>query len=51
MQIYDLRPSMLTKKELDLAKKEYDEEYPPEGESEIGLKTFPFKKYLASRKK
>ena len=46
MQVYDLKPSMLTKKELDLAKKEYSEEYPPEGESEMGLKTYPFKRYL-----
>ncbi len=51
MQTYDTRPKMLTKKELALAKKEYAEEYPPVGESEISLKTYPFKKYLDSRKK
>lgn len=51
MQTYDLRPSMLTKKELDLARNEYAEEYPPVGESEIGLKTYPFKRYLDSRRK
>ena len=51
MQTYDLKASTLTKKELSLAKKEYSEEYPPEGESEISLKTYPFKKYLDTRKK
>jgi hypothetical protein len=51
MQTYDLRSSALTKKELALAKKEYSEEYPPVGESEIGLKTYPFKKYLDSKNK
>jgi len=50
MQTYDMRPKMLTKKELTLARKEYAEEYPPVGESEIGLKTYPFKKYLDSKK-
>jgi len=49
MQIYDLKPKMLTTKELALAKKEYLEEYPPVGESEIRLKTYPFKKYLDSK--
>ena len=51
MQTYSLRPTMLTKRELDLAKKEYSEEYPPVGESEISLKTYPFKRYLDSKKK
>ncbi len=51
MQTYNLRPTMLTTRELDLARKEYDEEYPPVGESEIRLKTYPFKRYLDSRKK
>ena len=51
MQVYDLKPSMLTKKELNLAKKEYSEEYPPDGESEMKLKTYPFKRYLDSCKK
>ena len=50
MQIYGLRPGTLTKKELTLAKREYAEEYPPVGESEISLKTYPFKKYLDSKK-
>ena len=51
MQIYDLKTTMLTKNELALARKEYAEEYPPVGESEISLKTYPFKKYLVTRKK
>lgn len=50
MQVYDLRPKMLTKKELALAKKEYTEEYPPVGESNISLKTYPFKRYLDSKR-
>ncbi|HEX9907173.1 MAG TPA: hypothetical protein VGB78_01735 [Thermoplasmata archaeon] len=51
MQNYGLRAKVLNKKALELAKKEYAEEYPPEGESNIELKTFPFKKYLDSQKK
>ncbi len=51
MQTYSLRLDTLTKKELELAQKEYDEEYPPVGESKIGLKTYPFKRYLDSRRK
>jgi len=31
---------------LELAKKEYKEEYPKPGEGDIKLKTYPFKKYL-----
>lgn len=50
VQNYDIKPEDLTKKELDLAKREYKEEYPPDGESSIKLKTFPFKKYLDSKK-
>jgi hypothetical protein len=50
MQVYDLRPKMLTEKELALAKKEYAEEYPPVGESNISLKTYPFKRYLDSKR-
>jgi hypothetical protein len=49
VQNYDIKPEDLTKKELDLAKKEYGEEYPPDGESNIELKTFPFKKYLMKK--
>ncbi len=51
MQIYDLKTTKLTKRELALAKKEYAEEYPPVGESNISLKTYPFKKYLDSKNK
>lgn len=50
VQNYDIKPENLTKKELDLAKKEYKEEYPPDGEGNIKLKTFPFKKYLMAKK-
>jgi len=50
MQTYGLKVKGLTKKELGLAKKEYKEEYPAPGEGEIGLKTYPFKKYLDSKK-
>jgi hypothetical protein len=49
VQVYDIKPEQLTKKEQDLAKREYAEEYPPEGESEIQMKTYPFKKYLDSK--
>lgn len=50
VQNYDIKPEDLSKKEQELAKREYAEEYPPEGEHRIGLKTFPFKKYLDSKK-
>jgi hypothetical protein len=48
MQVYGLRARDLDKKALGLAKKEYGEEYPPIGESDISLKTYPFKRYLDS---
>lgn len=51
MQNYGLKAKLLNKKALQLARREYAEEYPPEGESDIKLKTFPFKKYLESQKK
>lgn len=51
MQTYGMNKQSLTKRELALAKKEYAEEYPPEGESDIGLKTYPFKRYLDSKSK
>jgi len=50
VQVYGLKAKDLTKKELAIAKKEYAEEYPPVGESGIRLKSFPFKKYLQSKK-
>jgi len=51
MQIYGLKAAELDKKSLGLAKKEYAEEYPPVGETEIMLKTYPFKRHLDSMKK
>ena len=48
MQTYGLRAGALDKKALRLAKEEYGEEYPPIGESEISLKTYPFKRHLDS---
>ena len=48
MQTYGMKAKTLNKKALGLAKKEYKEEYPKPGESEITLKTYPFKKYLDS---
>lgn len=49
-QNYGLRADKLTEKELSLAKEEYGEEYPPVGEHEIVLKTYPFKRYLDSKR-
>jgi hypothetical protein len=51
MQNYGMKARDLDKKALSLAKKEYSEEYPKPGESDIGLKTYPFKKYLDSKNK
>jgi len=50
VQVYNLKAKDLNKKELALAKKEYDEEYPPSGNGNLKLKTFPFKKHLDSKK-
>jgi len=50
VQIYGLKAKDLDKKELELARKEYKEEYPKPGEGEIELKTYPFKKYLDQKK-
>ena len=50
VQNYGVKASALTEKELALAKEEYREEYPPVGEGDIKLKTYPFKKYLDSKK-
>ena len=50
VQVYGLKAKNLNKKELALAKKEYDEEYPPNGEGNMKLKTYPFKKHLDSKK-
>jgi len=48
--VYSLKAKDLNKKELALAKKEYKEEYPPSGEGNMMLKTYPFKKHLDSKK-
>ena len=45
MKVEDLRPE-----ERGLAEQEYREEYPPDGEGEIKLKTYPFKAYMDSRR-
>jgi hypothetical protein len=50
VQNYGVKAKTLTSKELALAKEEYLQEYPPVGERDIRLKTYPFKKYLDSRK-
>lgn len=50
VQNYGIKVSALSEKELALAKDEYKEEYPPEGEGDIKLKTFPFKRYLDSKR-
>jgi hypothetical protein len=50
VQVYGLRANGLNKKGLALAKKEYEEEYPPSGEGDMKLKTYPFKKHLDSKK-
>jgi|GEM_PF-2341296 len=50
VQNYGITAQILKKEELTLAKEEYSEEYPPVGEGEIKLKTYPFKRYLDSKK-
>lgn len=50
VQVYGLKAKSLNKKELALAKREYREEYPPVGESDLELKSYPFKRYLDSKK-
>ena len=50
VQDYSLKAKNLNKKELALAKKEYEEEYPPSGEGNMRLKTYPFKRLLDSKK-
>jgi hypothetical protein len=49
-QNYGMRVDQLTKEELSIARGEYGEEYPPEGEGDIKLKTYPFKRYLDSKR-
>ena len=50
VQNYGVKTSALTKEALSIARKEYEEEYPPAGDGDIKLKTYPFKKYLDSKK-
>lgn len=50
VQNYGIKSEALDKEELALAKMEYEEEYPPVGEGEVRLKTYPFKRYLDSKK-
>jgi hypothetical protein len=50
VQNYGIRPENLDDEGMEFAKKEYAEEYPEPGEGEIRLKTYPFKKYLDTRK-
>jgi hypothetical protein len=50
VQTYGMKAVGLDKKALALAKREYNEEYPPVGETAITLKTYPFKKYLDSKR-
>jgi len=45
-----VKTNALTDGELELAREEYTEEYPPLGEGRIKLKTYPFKRYLDSKK-
>lgn len=49
VQNYGVKAELLTEEERALAEKEYAEEYPPPGEREIRLKTYPFKRYLDSK--
>jgi len=48
-QNYGMKVKDLTMEEIDIARREYEEEYPSEGESEVKLKTYPFKVYLDRR--
>lgn len=50
VQNYGIKATSLNEEELDIAKMEYNEEYPPDGERDIKLKTYPFKRYLDQRK-
>lgn len=50
VQNYGVKAEALDAEELALAKREYEEEYPPLGEGDIKLKTYPFKRYLDSKK-
>ncbi|HIH01894.1 TPA: hypothetical protein HA259_07490 [Thermoplasmata archaeon] len=49
VQNYGVQPESLDEEGLEIAKKEYAEEYPEPGEVEVKLKTYPFKRYLEAR--
>jgi hypothetical protein len=49
VQNYGIKQEDLDAEGLELAKKEYSEEYPEAGERDTGLKTYPFKKYLDAK--
>lgn len=49
VQNYEMKPENLDEQELELARREYAEEYPEAGEADIKLKTYPFKRYLESK--
>lgn len=51
VQTYGMKAEGLDKQALALAKREYNEEYPRVGETAMKLKTYPFKKYLDSKRK
>lgn len=48
-QTYGVKAEALTEEELALARREYEEEYPPR-DGDITPKTYPFKRYLDSRR-
>ncbi len=49
VQNYGVKTSALTTTEISIAREEYEQEYPPPGEGDIKLRTYPFKKYLDSK--
>jgi len=49
-QNYSMKVQDLDEKELELARREYAEEYPRPGEGDIRLKSYPFKKYLDAKR-
>jgi hypothetical protein len=50
VQNYGVRKDALNQEELKLAMEEYREEYPPDGEGDIKLKSYPFKSYIDSKR-
>jgi hypothetical protein len=49
-QTYGLKRTDISKKELAIAMEEYAEEYPAPGDHSIAMKTYPFKRYLDSKR-